>query len=90
MGSVDVVVDVAREALWMAVKLSLPVLAVVLVIGTIVSVLQAATQVQESSLSFVPKLLAAAAALFALVPWMLSALAEYARNLFIDMARWGL
>ncbi|HZN63445.1 MAG TPA: flagellar biosynthesis protein FliQ [Planctomycetota bacterium] len=73
--------DVAREALWIAVKISLPVLAVGLAVGLVVAILQAATQVQESSLTFLPKMLAIVLTLALLMPWMLSVLVEYARRL---------
>jgi flagellar biosynthetic protein FliQ len=52
-----------------------------LAVGLIVSILQAATQVQESSLSFLPKMLAIVLTLALLMPWMLSVLVEYARRL---------
>lgn len=77
--------DVAREALWIAVKISLPVLAIGLAVGLVVSILQAATQVQESSLTFLPKMLAIVLTLALLMPWMLSVLVEYARRLIVDL-----
>lgn len=81
MGDLQLATDVAREALWIAVKISLPVLVVGLAVGLVVSILQAATQVQESSLSFLPKMFAIVLTLALLLPWMLSVLAEYARRL---------
>ncbi len=81
MGDLQMAADVAREALWIAVKISLPVLAVGLAVGLIISVLQSATQIQEPSLSFLPKLLAIVLTLALLLPWMLSVLVEYARRL---------
>lgn len=85
MGDMQLAADVAREALWIAIKISLPVLTVGLAVGLIVSILQAATQVQESSLAFLPKLLAIVATLALLLPWMLSVLVEYARRLITDL-----
>jgi len=81
----DMAADVAREALWIAIKISLPVLAVGLAVGLIVSILQAATQVQEGSLTFVPKLFAIVLTLALLLPWMLSVLVEYARRVITDL-----
>lgn len=81
MSDMGMAADVAREALWIAVKISLPVLAMGLAVGLIISVLQAATQIQEPSLSFLPKLLAIVLTLALLMPWMLSVLVEYARRL---------
>lgn len=85
MGDLSMAADVAREALWIAVKISLPVLAVGLAVGLIVSIVQAATQVQESSISFLPKMLAIVLTLTLLMPWMLSVLVEYARRLMTGM-----
>lgn len=56
--TVDVVVDIFRNALYVAVKVSAPILIVSLVVGLIVSILQTVTSIQEQTLSFVPKLLA--------------------------------
>jgi flagellar biosynthetic protein FliQ len=89
MGDVQSVSDLAREALWIAVKISLPVLAVGLAVGLILSILQAATQVQEGSLTFLPKLLAIALTLALLMPWMLAVLAEYARRLITGFPALG-
>ena len=85
MGDLQGAADVAREALWVAVKISLPVLAIGLAVGLVVSILQAATQVQESSLTFLPKMLAIVLTLALLMPWMLSVLVEYARRLILDL-----
>ena len=84
MGDVQMAADVAREALWIAVKISLPVLVVGLAVGLVLSILQAATQVHEGSVSFVPKLLAVVLTLALLMPWMLSVLSEFARRLITD------
>lgn len=89
MGDVQSAADLAREALWIAVKISLPVLAVGLAVGLVLSILQAATQVQESSLTFLPKLLAIALTLAVLMPWMLTVLAEYARRLITGFPALG-
>jgi flagellar biosynthetic protein FliQ len=85
MGDFQSAADVAREALWIAVKISLPVLVVGLAVGLVISILQAATQVQESSISFLPKMLAIVLTLTLLMPWMLSVLVEYARRLMTGM-----
>jgi flagellar biosynthetic protein FliQ len=86
MGDAQAAADVAREALWIAVKISLPVLAIGLAVGLIISILQAATQVQESSLAFLPKMLAIVLTLALLLPWMLSVLVEFARRLVTGFA----
>jgi flagellar biosynthetic protein FliQ len=66
-----------QEALATLLMIAAPMLLVVLVVGLVVSVLQAATQIHEATLSFVPKLLAAVAVLVLAGPWMLTTLVEY-------------
>lgn len=71
------VFTVGQQALWMLMTVAAPILIVVLVVGVVISVLQAATQINEATLSFVPKMLAAMATLAIAGPWMLSTLVEY-------------
>jgi flagellar biosynthetic protein FliQ len=66
-----------QQGLHMLLVVSAPLLIVVLVVGLVVSVIQAATQVHEATLSFVPKVLAAVAVLVIAGPWMLTTLVEY-------------
>jgi flagellar biosynthetic protein FliQ len=80
--------DLGREVLWMAVKLSFPVLAAGLLVGALISVLQAATQVQDQTINQVPKMFAIAAVIFALMPWYLAVLAEYTGTLVTEMGTW--
>ena len=60
-----------------------PILAVTLLVGLAISVLQVATQLQEMTLSYVPKLLAAALLLIMLGPWMISRITDFARGLYL-------
>ncbi|MBI2896486.1 MAG: flagellar biosynthesis protein FliQ [Deltaproteobacteria bacterium] len=76
------ILRVAREALYLALLLSIPVLAASLVVGLVISLLQAVTQVQEQTLSFVPKLVAALLALAAAGPWIGSELARFTTRLW--------
>ena len=71
------VLGAGQEGLWVLLMVSAPVLMVVLVVGLIVSIFQAATQINEATLSFVPKIVAAVAVLAIAGPWMLSTLVEY-------------
>ena len=71
------VLTIGQQALYMLLMISAPVLLVVLVVGLLVSVFQAATQINEATLSFVPKVIAAVAVLAVAGPWMLSSLVEY-------------
>jgi flagellar biosynthesis protein FliQ len=66
-----------QQGLWMLLMVSAPVLLVVLVVGLIVSVFQAATQINEATLSFVPKIIAAVVVLAVAGPWMMTTLVEY-------------
>ncbi len=90
MGSAELeaAVELGRQAIVVAIKLSLPVLLAGLLVGAVISLLQAATQIQEQTLAAVPKMFAIAATLFLLMPWLMAVLAEYARNLVYDMAFW--
>ncbi len=74
-----------RRALIITLELSLPVLAVGMVVGFVVSLLQAVTQIQEQTLSFIPKILAVAATLFLTLPWMLNVLVDYTREIFLGV-----
>ena len=80
--------DLGREALWMAVKLSFPILVSGLIVGALISVLQAATQIQDQTLNQVPKMFAVAAVIFALMPWFLMVLVEYTQTLVTEMGTW--
>lgn len=66
--------------LWQTMLIAGPVLAVVLVVGLVISVLQATTQLQEMTLSYVPKMLAAGLMLILLGPWMIGRLTQFAVN----------
>ena len=71
------VLTAGQQGLWMLLLVSAPLLLVVLVVGLIVSVFQAATQINEATLSFVPKIIAAVAVLAIAGPWMMTTLVEY-------------
>lgn len=71
------VFTMGQQALYMLLLVAAPILLVVLVVGVLISVLQAATQINEATLSFVPKILAAMATLAIAGPWMITTLVEY-------------
>jgi flagellar biosynthetic protein FliQ len=77
----ETVVTVGRHALEMTLMLAAPLLITALAVGLIVGIFQAATQINEMTLSFIPKLLAMAAVLALTGPWMLRSLVEYTRGL---------
>lgn len=76
------VVDLARDALMLAVTLAGPLLLVALAVGLLVSVFQAVTSIQEQTLSFVPKLFAVGVVFLALLSWMLQQMIRYTTELF--------
>ncbi|HEX4805248.1 MAG TPA: flagellar biosynthesis protein FliQ [Conexibacter sp.] len=78
----DTVVHLAQQAMELAMKVGGPLLLVGLAIGLIVSVFQAVTQIQEQSLSFIPKIVGIAAVVVIAGPWMLGQLLGYTEELF--------
>lgn len=77
----EMVMTIGQRALEITILLAAPLLLAALIIGLLVGVFQAATQINEMTLSFIPKLLAMAAVLAISGPWMLRTLVEYARGL---------
>jgi flagellar biosynthesis protein FliQ len=71
------VFTVGQHGLYILLMVAAPILATVLVVGLVVSVFQAATQINEATLSFVPKIVGAVAVLAIAGPWMMSTLVEY-------------
>jgi flagellar biosynthetic protein FliQ len=81
----DVVITLVSGALQLALKVALPLLGVGLIIGLAVSVFQAVTQIQEQTLSFIPKVLALAGVLVVGGPWMLNQLVAYTQDLWLSI-----
>lgn len=79
------VMDLAHSALWITVLLAAPLLLMALLAGLVIGMLQAATQIHEQTLSFIPKLLMIALTLIVAGPWMLRVLVEFTRNLFASI-----
>lgn len=80
------VLYLAKEALGTALLVGGPILGVSLLVGLLVSIFQAMTQIQEQTLSFIPKILAIIAVMLLLGPWMLNVLTTYTGNLFSQLA----
>jgi flagellar biosynthetic protein FliQ len=76
------VITLAQQALYVAVLLAAPMLLASLVIGLLVSVLQAATQINEMTLTFIPKMLAMIAVLVIAGPWMITFFVDFLRRLY--------
>ncbi|MGQ0634658.1 MAG: flagellar biosynthetic protein FliQ [Planctomycetaceae bacterium] len=82
---VDAAIDLVRQATWLGALLCAPVLVAVALVGLVVSVLQAVTQIQEQTLSFVPRLAIATVTALVILPWGLQRLVEYATELFLGL-----
>jgi flagellar biosynthetic protein FliQ len=78
----DVVVNLAMQAMQLALKLGGPIMIVGLVIGLAISVFQAVTQIQEQTLSFIPKIIGLAVVIVVAGPWMLGQLLVYTEELW--------
>ncbi|HRL90334.1 MAG: flagellar biosynthesis protein FliQ [Comamonas sp.] len=76
------VLTFAQEALLLLLTISLPVLLTVMVVGLVVSIFQAVTQINESTLSFVPKMVAAVVVFAVAGPWMISTIVDFIRRTF--------
>jgi flagellar biosynthetic protein FliQ len=76
------VIDLGRQALWMVVLISAPLLGVSLAVGLVIGIVQAATSINEATLSFIPKLAALAITLALVDGWQLATLVDYTRSLF--------
>ena len=78
----NIIIDIVRDALYIVIKTSAPMLLISLIVGLIVSVLQTVTSIQEQTLTFVPKLIAIFIVLMLCGGWILTTLREYTVNLF--------
>jgi flagellar biosynthetic protein FliQ len=78
----SMVVDLGRQALWMTMLVSAPMLAVGLLVGLVVGVFQAATSINEQTLSFIPKLLAIGLTAAVFGGWMINTLMDYTKVLY--------
>ena len=78
----DVVISLSMEAMQLALKIGLPLMLVGLIVGLLVSIFQAVTQIQEMTLTFIPKILALGLVLMIAGPWMLGELLTYTENLY--------
>ena len=79
--STEAAVHLTTQALYMVLLLSMPMLLVALVVGVIISLLQAVTQIQEMTLTFVPKIIAVFVTLVVAAPWMTEKLVTFTRHL---------
>lgn len=80
-----IVLDIGREALMITMLISAPLLLISLLIGLIISIFQATTQIQEQTLTFVPKILAIFGSIILFGPWMLNILINYTQRLILNV-----
>lgn len=81
----DTVISLASQAMTLSLEIAGPIMLVGLVVGLVVSLFQAVTQLQEQALSFIPKIVALALLLLLLGPWMLDKLVNYVTNLYVSI-----
>jgi flagellar biosynthesis protein FliQ len=83
--STDFIVGIMAETIRITLMISAPVLIVGLVVGVVISLFQAVTQVQEMTLVFVPKIVACLVTLVAVLPWMINTLVSFTHNLLTNI-----
>lgn len=79
--SADFALALSSEMIWTAILIAAPILGLAMLVGLLVSIFQVVTQIQEMSLTFIPKIITVALTLIALGPWMLRTLVEFARTI---------
>ncbi|HHY93330.1 MAG TPA: flagellar biosynthesis protein FliQ [Firmicutes bacterium] len=83
--SEELVISLGRDALWTALLVAGPLLGLSLLIGLLVSIFQATTQIQDQTLAFVPKIVAVLIGVVAFGPWMLQVLTQFTLHLFASL-----
>ncbi|MEC2234067.1 flagellar biosynthesis protein FliQ [Bacillus subtilis] len=87
--SSEFVISMAEKAVYVTLLISGPLLAIALLVGLIVSIFQATTQIQEQTLAFIPKIVAVILALIFFGPWMLSTILSFTTELFSNLNRFA-
>ena len=82
----EVVIDIAREALWLIIKCSAPLLLVSLIVGLTISIFQTVTSIQEQTLTFVPKILSIFITIILCGGWIMNNIVEFMDKLFQNFA----
>lgn len=82
----DIVIDIAREALWLIIKSAAPLLLVSLAVGLTISIFQTVTSIQEQTLTFVPKILSIFITLILCGGWIMNNIVEFMTRLFEDFS----
>lgn len=84
----EFIIGFARQSIELTLAISLPMLGVGLGVGVIVSILQAATQIQEMTLTFVPKIIAVFLALLISFPWIMDKMITFTREIFLNFPQY--
>ena len=84
--TIDTVVQIANDALYLIIKVSLPVLLVSLIVGLVIIIFQTVTSIQEQTLTFVPKIICVFLSLMLFGHWMMNAMVEFMVELFSNFA----
>jgi len=84
----DVVTQLARDAIEITLFLSVPILGIGLVVGLVVSLFQAVTQIQEATLVFIPKIVVVLVSLLFLSPWMMQKMMHYTEQLILNLPQY--
>ena len=87
--SSEFVISMAEKAVYVTLMISGPLLAIALIVGLLVSIFQATTQIQEQTLAFIPKIVAVLLALIFFGPWMLSTILSFTTELFSKLNRFA-
>lgn len=80
----NIIVDIARQAVWIIIKVSSPILIISLVIGLIISILQTVTSIQEQTLTFVPKWIGILLIIVLLGSWIMTEIRDFSMELFTN------
>ena len=86
--SPDFIVSLGQKALEMTMILAMPVLLATFFVGLVVSIFQAATQIQEMTLAYIPKIVAAMVTIFLLGGWMMGKLVDFTKEIMINIPLW--
>jgi flagellar biosynthesis protein FliQ len=81
----EFVIGFARQSIELTLMIALPMLGIGLIVGVVVSIIQAATQIQEMTLTFVPKIISIFLALLISFPWIMNKMVTFTRELFLNL-----
>lgn len=86
--TIDAVMEMTNQALYLIIEVSLPVLLVSLIVGLIISIFQTVTSIQEQTLTFVPKIICVFLALMLVGGWMMNSMVDFTTTLWLDFSRY--